>query len=117
MIIKPCEAEALYDLAREDIARNYFICYTIDNKQPYDKVWRIDKKNMSTGESTPVMGVFLRKTGLVQMAVKPDFSVDAYSVALKRLLSEIRWTQANVSEHIMNIITTMGFNVSTEKAA
>lgn len=117
MIGKQCSAEALYNLARQDIARNYFICYTMDNNQSYDKVWRFDSTVESASFDKPDMGVFLRKTGLIQIAIQPDLAVEAFSRPLKQLLSEITWQQANVSEKLMTAIIGMGFNVSLEKSA
>ncbi|OJV63159.1 MAG: hypothetical protein BGO41_10705 [Clostridiales bacterium 38-18] len=53
----------LYELAVKDYSRNYFICHTLDKNQPYVSAFgRFEYKE-------PIVGIFLRKTGLLQIAV------------------------------------------------
>lgn len=103
----PCDADLLYDMAREDIARNYFICYTIDNGQAYEKVWQIDLN----------IGVFLRRTGLVQVAIRPGINVETYRIPLIELMSEIKWKQAVVTESVMRVFAELAPCMPIEKAA
>lgn len=102
-----CEAQSLYQMAREDIARNYFICYSIDGGMHYEKVWQVDGN----------VGVFLRKSGLIQVAVKPGSHIDTYTRPLHELLSGVKWRQAIVSESVMHVLNLMGDGVSAEKGA
>lgn len=103
----PCEAGALYDLAREDIARNYFICYTIDNGQAYENAWQIDQN----------VGVFLRKTGLVQIAIRPGIKVETYSAPLRELMAKVQWKQAIVPESVMRVLVDLDQSMPVAKAA
>lgn len=102
-----CEAQSLYQMAREDIARNYFICYSIDGGMHYEEVWQVDGN----------VGVFLRKSGLIQVAVKPGAHIDMYTRPLHELLSSVKWRQAIVSEPVMHVLNLMGNGVSAEKGA
>ena len=53
----------LYDLAIKDYSRNYFICHTLDKNQPYASAfgWFENQE--------PIIGIFLRQTGLMQIAI------------------------------------------------
>lgn len=104
-------AESLYELAALDYARNYFICYTLNNHQAYDSAYRL-------GDSDdPIIGVFVRKTGIVQIAVKPGYNPDKYKVELETLLSSITWKQINTSGKIAEVIKSMSFQKITYKGA
>lgn len=103
----PCDAQSLYQMVREDIARNYFICYSIDGGMHYEQVWQIDSS----------VGVFLRKSGLIQIAVKNGVNIDAYARPLHELLSNVAWRQAIVSEPVMHVLNQMGDGIKVEKGA
>ncbi len=111
MAFEPIEAELLYPLALEDRARNYFICYTINNGQPYKGAWQY------TVDGVPVVGVFLRKTGIVQIAVKPGFDLRPIKIDLETLLSEMPWKQANLSLSQARFIREMPFNMVEKEGA
>ena len=111
MAFEPIEAELLYPLALEDSARNYFICYTINNGQPYKGAWQYRK------EGRPLVGVFLRKTGIVQIAVKPGFELSSIKTDLEALLKVVPWRQANLALSQAKLIREMSFEISEKEGA
>lgn len=109
--------QSLLDLALTDPARNYFICYTLLGNQPYEASWAIIGNEDDPQSNTPNLAVFLRKSGLIQIAKQPTFDVEHYKLSLYRLLSEISWRQANVAEAFAKIIGDMPFQIQVEKGA
>lgn len=106
--------QSLLDLALLDPARHYFICYTLLGDQPYEASWAFfeDEKDRD-----PELAVFLRKSGLIQIAKAPDLEIERYGWALEQLLSEISWRQANVSQDIAKLIEDMHFQTETGMGA
>lgn len=111
MAFEPIEAELLYPLALEDSARNYFICYTINNGQPYKGAWQY------VADGMPVVGVFLRRTGIVQIAVKPGFDLSSIKVDLEALLNEVPWKQANLAQSQAQLVREMPFKIVEKEGA
>lgn len=111
MAFEKIDAELLYPLALTDSARNYFICYTINNGQAYENAWAF-----RNGES-PVVGVFLRKTGILQLAVTPGFELASIGSDLKGLLSGIPWKQANVSTEHAKVLKQIFPDFTEKKGA
>ena len=90
----------IYDMALERPAINYFICYTLNNRQTYEKAWAIGDK----GKFEIV--VLLRKTKLIQVLYDPGINPMDYAEALSQLLSEVDWSQAVVTKPVMEAITS-----------
>lgn len=90
----------IYDMALERPAINYFICYTFNNRQTYEKAWAIGEK----GKFEIV--VLLRKTKLIQVMYEPSVNPMVYTAALSQLLSETDWVQAVVTKPVMEAITS-----------
>lgn len=109
--------QSLLDLALTDPARNYFICYTLLGNQPYEATWAIHGKEDTPQSSMPDLAVFLRKSGLIQIAKKTTLDVEHYKLPLYRLLSEIPWRQANVTEAFSKLIGDMPFPLQVERGA
>lgn len=105
------KAESLYSLATEDYARNYFICYTMDNHQNYEKVYMFE----DNGEHA--IGVFLRKTGIVQMALKTGFNPEPYVAELEQLLASLNWKQINISGRLGELVNQMRFKKIVREGA
>lgn len=99
----PTEAYNLYDLARMDPARNYFVCLTLDNHQSYSKTWQVSQHD------EPVFGLFLRKTGILQMIKHPSTELMPLTEPVGEIIRSISWKQANVTtafkDHLLRINT------------
>jgi GNAT superfamily N-acetyltransferase len=104
-------AEDLYPLAMMDTARNYFVCYSINNHQSYAAVWalKVDDK--------PIIGVFLRKTGIVQMIHEPGIIIEKYKDELASLLGKIPWKQAYVTTRLKELIQTFAIATHVHEGA
>jgi len=111
MTFEKVEAELLYPLALEDSARHYFICYTINNGQTFEGAWKYQ-----VGDS-PEVGLFLRKTGIIQIAVKPGFEIATIRQAIETLLKEIPWKQANIPASQASVLEQMSFNLKQYESA
>lgn len=101
MAFERTTAESLYTLALKDTARNYFVCYSINNHQNYAAVWQL----MEDGK--PIIGVFLRKTGIVQIIHEPKIIINNYKDDLASLLDNIPWRQAFVTTPLKALIQSM----------
>lgn len=99
MKFESCEAEALYDFLILDPARHYFMCHTMDAHKSFRGAWRLmDQKHIQ-------IAVFLRHTGLIQVAIAPRLNWKAYKDAFIELLEAINWQQAMVIETVKQQIS------------
>lgn len=101
MAFERATAEGLYPLALKDTARNYFVCYSINNHQNYAVVWQLVE------DGKPIIGVFLRKTGIVQIIYERGIIIDHYKDDLASLLDRIPWKQAFVTTPLKALILSM----------
>lgn len=101
MAFERTTAEALYPLAMKDTAKNYFVCYSINNHQSYAAVWQLKK------DDKPIIGVFLRKTGIVQIIQEPGSNIENYKDDLALLLGKTPWKQAFVTTPLKNLLVGM----------
>ena len=92
MRFEPCDAESLYDFVVQDPARHYFICHTLDAHKSFKGAWELKT------EAHTQMAVFLRHTGLLQVAMMPALEWDKYESAFLSVLEIIHWQQAMVTE-------------------
>lgn len=94
MKFEASDAELLYDFVVLDPVRHYFICHTIDAHKSYKGVWQLmDKDHIQ-------IAVFLRHTGLLQVAMTPSLKWENYENAFFKLLEEINWQQAMVIDSV-----------------
>lgn len=105
------KAESLYSLASEDFARNYFICYTMDNHQNYEKVYMFEDNDEAA------IGIFLRKTGIVQMALKTGFNPEPHKAELEQLLASLNWKQINICGKLSELVNQMRFKKIVREGA
>ena len=101
MAFERATAEELYPLAMKDTAKNYFVCYSINNRQSYAAVWQLKE------DDKPIIGVFLRKTGIVQIIQEPGIIIENYKEDLATLLGKTPWKQAFVTTPLMMLIQGM----------
>jgi ribosomal protein S18 acetylase RimI-like enzyme len=101
MAFEHATAEALYPLAIKDTAKNYFVCYSINNHQTYAAVWQLKE------DDKPIIGVFLRKTGIVQIIQEPGIIIENYKDDLATLLGITPWKQAFVTTPLKMLIQGM----------
>ncbi len=111
MAFERVSAEVLYTLALKDTARNYFICYSIDNHQAYAAVWQL-----MDGEK-PIIGVFLRKTGIIQIAYEPGLVIENYKKAIESLLNRINWKKAIVTVQVKKLFQSMAIETRVDEGA
>ncbi len=111
MTFERVEAEDLYSLALTDTARNYFVCYSINNHQSYAAVWQFKE------DGKPIIGVFLRKTGIVQIICEPGLYIENYREKLAYLLSKIPWKQAYVTTPFKRLIQGMEVETRVHEGA
>ncbi len=101
MAFEHAVAEELYPLAMKDTAKNYFVCYSINNHQSYAAVWQLKE------DDKPIIGVFLRKTGIIQIIYEPGINIENYKEDLAILLDKIPWKQAYVTTPLKLLIQSM----------
>lgn len=101
MAFEHATAEDLYPLAMKDTAKNYFVCYSINNHQSYAAVWQLKE------DDKPIIGVFLRKTGIVQIIQEPGIIIENYKDDLALLLGKTPWKQAFVTTPLKMLIQGM----------
>lgn len=104
-------AEVLYPLALKDTARNYFVCYSINNHQSYTAVWQLKE------DGKPIIGVFLRKTGILQIIIEPGLNINPYKDDLESLLIKIPWHKAIVTASVKDLMLTMKMDACVDKGA
>lgn len=107
----PTKAHKLYELARMDPARNYFVCLTLDNHQTYLNSWQI------TQHDEPVFGLFLRKTGILQMIKHPDTELMSLSDETSAIIRSISWKQANVTTAFKDYLLFINPDYEVKEAA
>ncbi len=100
MTFKDMNPYDIYEMALERPAINYFICYTFNNHQTYEKGWAIGERGKVD------IAVLLRKTKLIQVLYDPHVNPMDYAVALSQLLSETDWLKAVVTKPVMEAITS-----------
>ena len=100
MTFKDINPYDIYEMARERPAINYFICYTFNNHQTYEKGWTIGERGKVD------IAVLLRKTKLIQVLYDPHVNPMDYAEALSQLLSETDWLKAVVTKPVMEAITS-----------
>ncbi len=111
MAFERATAEVLYPLALKDTARNYFVCYSINNHQSYAAVWQL-----KDGEK-PIIGVFLRKTGIIQIVCEPGLIIEPYKEDLESLLERTPWKQAIVTTPLKTLIHSMKVETYSHEGA
>lgn len=92
MRFEPCDAESLYDFVVQDPARHYFICHTLDAHKSFKGAWQLKV------DAHTQIAVFLRHTGLLQVAMMPSFEWDKFENAFLSALEKINWQQAMVTD-------------------
>lgn len=98
MKFEQTEAELLYRFVVLDPARHYFICHTIDAHKTFKAVWHLK------GDCEDQMAVFLRHTGLIQVALSAGVRCINYETLFIRLLGSIEWQQAMVVKSVADVI-------------
>jgi GNAT superfamily N-acetyltransferase len=82
----------LYELAVKDYARNYFICHTLDKNQPYASAfgWFENQE--------PIIGIFLRQTGLIQIAIADYEKAYAHRADISRQIEAMSFDEISFFE-------------------
>ena len=101
----------VYEMAVSRPAHNYFVCYTLNNKQPYESCWVLKENGIL------MVAVFFRKTKLVQVVYKPEVDLMAYRDDFKQLFSEQEWHQAVVTGQVKDVFDALSEQIEYENGA